>query len=80
MAFIWKVKTTSGATGVQIAYKQKGKIVKIIHMGSAHTEEELHILLDLARKHLQENQLELFPELFWFTVKWKSGNRVIVHK
>lgn len=62
MAFIRKVKTTSGATAVQIAYKQKGKIVKIIHIGSAHTEEELHILLDLARKHLQENQLELFPE------------------
>jgi len=62
MAFIRKVKTTSGATAVQIAYKQKGQIVKIIHIGSAHTEEELRILLDLAHKYLQENQLELFPE------------------
>ena len=63
MAFIRHVKTTSGATAVQIAYKQKGKIVKIIHIGSAHTEEELHILLALARQRLQENQLALFPEI-----------------
>jgi len=62
MAYIRRVKTTSGATAVQIAYKRKGQIVKIIHIGSAHTEEELHILLDLAHKHLQENQLALFPE------------------
>ena len=63
MAFIRKVKTTSGATAVQIAYKQKGKIVKIIHIGSAHTEEELNILLELAHKQLQANQLTLFPEV-----------------
>lgn len=62
MAFIRKVKTTSGATAVQIAYKQKGKIVKIIHIGSAHSDEDLKILLALARKRLQQNQLPLFPE------------------
>jgi tetratricopeptide (TPR) repeat protein len=62
MAYIRRVKTTSGATAVQIAYKQKGKIVKIIHIGSAHTEGELNILLALARKQLQANQLALFPE------------------
>ena len=62
MAYIRKVKTTSGATAVQIAYKQKGQIVKIIHIGSAHTDEELRILLDLAHKHLCKNQLELFSE------------------
>jgi hypothetical protein len=62
MAFIRKVKTASGATAVQIAYKHKGRIIKIIHIGSAHNDEELNILLMLARKQLQENQLELFPE------------------
>ncbi len=62
MAFIRRVKTTSGATAVQIAYKQKGKIVKIIHIGSAHTEAELKILLALARKQLHANQLTLFPQ------------------
>jgi len=62
MAFIRKIKTASGATAVQIAYKHKGHIVKIVHIGSAHNSEELNILLALARKRLQENQLELFPE------------------
>jgi len=62
MAFIRKVKTASGATAVQIAHKVKGRIVKIIHIGSAHHEEELKILLALARQRLQANQLELLPE------------------
>jgi hypothetical protein len=62
MAFIRKVKTASGATAIQIAHKQKGRVVKIIHIGSAHTEEELNVLLALARKRLQQNQLELLPK------------------
>lgn len=62
MAFIRKVKTASGATAIQIATKQKGQIVKIIHIGSAHTKEELAVLLALARKQLQGDQLELLPE------------------
>jgi transposase len=60
MAFIRKVRTASGATAVQIAYKQKGRIIKIVHIGSAHTGEELEMLLALARKRMQANQLELF--------------------
>jgi len=62
MAFVRKVKTASGATAVQIARKVEGRIVKIIHIGSAHNEEELEILLALARQRLQANQLELLPE------------------
>jgi len=62
MAFIRKVKTASGATAVQIASKQKGRIIKIIHIGSAHTAEELEMLLAVARKRMQANQLELFTE------------------
>jgi hypothetical protein len=62
MAFIRRVKTTSGATAIQIATKQKGQIVKIIHIGSAHTKEELAVLLALAHKQLQGSQLELLPE------------------
>jgi len=62
MAFIRKVKTASGATAVQIAYKQKGHIVKIVHIGSAHNDEELNLLLKLARQRLQVDQPELFPE------------------
>jgi len=62
MAFIRRVKTASGATAIQIVTKQKGQNVKIVHIGSAHTEEELKVLLALARKHIQGNQLELLPE------------------
>ncbi len=62
MAFIRRVKTASGATAIQIVTKQKGQIVKIVHIGSAHTEEELKVLLALARKHIQGNQLELLLE------------------
>lgn len=62
MAFIRKVKTASGATAVQIAKKAKGRIVKISHIGSAHTEEELNILLTLARQRLNSDQPELIPE------------------
>ena len=62
MAFIRKVKTASGATAVQIASKQKGQINKIIHIGSAHNAEELEMLLAIARKRMQANQLELFTE------------------
>jgi len=45
MAFILRVKTKSGATAVQIAYNQKGKIFKIINICSDHTDEDLKILL-----------------------------------
>jgi transposase len=62
VAFIRKVKTASGATAVQIAHKVKGRIVKVEHIGSAHNEDELQILLEIARKQLQASQLELFPE------------------
>jgi hypothetical protein len=62
MAYIRKVKTASGAMAVQIARKEKGQIVKINHIGSAHTPEELAVLVAIARKILHENQLELFPE------------------
>lgn len=61
MAFIRKVKTKSGATAIQIAHKSYGRVVKIEHLGSAHTEEELSILLSLAKKRLEEGQQSLFP-------------------
>jgi hypothetical protein len=62
MAFIRKVKTSSGATAVQIARKSSGRIVEIRHIGSAHTEEELKVLMFLAKKRLQGGQQSLFPD------------------
>jgi transposase len=62
MAFIRKVKTASGATAIQIARKVGGRVVKIDHIGSAHNEEELEILFELARKQLHAKQMQLFPD------------------
>lgn len=62
MAFIRKVKTASGATAVQIAHKEKGRITRIDHIGSAHTDEDLSLLLSLARQRLRGDQLSLFRE------------------
>lgn len=75
MAFIRKVKTSSGATAVQIAHKKYGQIVKIEHLGSAHTEDELNALISLAKKQLQGDQQSLFfsPELSSFRIKLKQS-------
>jgi hypothetical protein len=73
MAFIRKVKTASGATAVQIAYKVGGRIVKIIHIGSAHNKEELDILLAVARKRLFVNQMELLPQADPLQIKTKRS-------
>lgn len=62
MTFIRKVKTSSGATAVQIVRKSSGRIVEIKHLGSAHTKEELEILMSLAKKRLQGDQQVLFPD------------------
>ena len=62
MSFIRKVKTSSGATAVQIARKFKGRIEHIEHIGSAHNEKDLELLMALARKRLIGNQLSLFSE------------------
>lgn len=62
MAFIRKVITSSGATAVQIAHKQYGKVVRIEHIGSAHTEYDLNRLVSLARNRLLAGQDSLFPD------------------
>ena len=35
MAYIRKYKTTSGATGVQVCYKEGNRVVKTVQVGSA---------------------------------------------
>ncbi|MGI0061882.1 MAG: IS1634 family transposase [Nitrosotalea sp.] len=62
MSFIRKVKTTSGATAVQIAQKHYGRITRIDHIGSAHTEADLATLLSLAKQRLLAGQQSLFSE------------------
>jgi len=45
MAYIRKFKTTSGATGVQVCYKEQGRVVRTIHVGSASSAVALERLL-----------------------------------
>ena len=50
MAYIRKFKTTSGATGVQVCYKEGDQVVRTIHVGSASSEAGLAKLIRKARR------------------------------
>ena len=62
MAFIRRVRTASGATAVQIAEYAAGRQRIVKHVGSAHTDAELGLLLERARELMADpaqGQLEL---------------------
>jgi Transposase DDE domain len=54
VAFIRRVRTASGATAVQIAEYAGGRQQIVKHVGSAHTEAELGLLLQRARELLED--------------------------
>ena len=56
MAYIRKFKTTSGATGVQVCYKEGDKVVKTVHVGSASSEKGLLKLLRKAQGIIDEEK------------------------
>ena len=60
MAYIRKFKTTSGATGVQVCFKEQGKVVKTIHVGSANSEVMLGKLLKKAQGIIDGDKKPLF--------------------
>ena len=60
MAFIRKFKTGSGATGVQVCWKQGSEVVKTVHIGSANSEVGLEKLLKKARQVMDEGKTPLF--------------------
>ena len=60
MAFIRKFKTTSGATGVQVCYKEGDMVVKTIHVGSASSEAKLEKLLHEAQGIIDMDKKSLF--------------------
>jgi hypothetical protein len=60
MAYIRKFKTTSGATGVQICYKEGNKVVKTIHVGSSSSEKGVEKLLKKAREMMDAGKKPLF--------------------
>jgi len=52
VAFIRRVRTASGATAVQIAAYRAGRQEIVKHVGSAHTDAELGVLMERARELL----------------------------
>ena len=60
MAYIRKFKTPSGATGVQVCYKEQGKVTKTIHIGSASSDQKLEKLLRKAQGIIDGDNKTLF--------------------
>lgn len=56
MAFVRKVRTASGAVAVQVVRKHRGRHEILAHVGSAHTDVELGILLERVRQFLHGDQ------------------------
>jgi len=59
VAYVRKVRTASGAVAVQVARKDRGRVVILAHLGSAHTDAELGILLEQAREMVVGGQAAL---------------------
>ena len=55
-SFIRKVPTASGARAVQIVHKQGREVVGIEHIGSAHDDSQLAVLMEVARQRLLPGQ------------------------
>ena len=77
--FVRKVKTSSGATAVQIVEKIRGQRKILEHIGSAHTEGELAALIAVARGKIHAGQqpldLGLEPE-----AQVRSGGEAVVRR
>jgi len=57
--YVRKVRTSSGATAVQIVVKRGGVRTIVEHLGSAHDDLELAVLLQVARERLAGGQDQL---------------------
>ena len=60
MAYIRKFKTSSGATGVQVCYKEQGRVVRTVHVGSAASEAGVEKLVKKAQGIMDEGKNPLF--------------------
>lgn len=60
MAYVRKFKTTSGATGVQVCYKEGNRVIKTVHVGSATTEKGVARLMREAEGIMHEGEQTLF--------------------
>lgn len=60
MAYIRRFKTGSGATGVQVCYKEHGKVVRTVHVGSAASEKGIMKLMREAQGIIDAEKTPLF--------------------
>jgi len=60
MAYIRKFETGSGKTGVQVCYKERGKVVRTVHVGSAETEQGIEKLMKEAQRIIDKDKRPLF--------------------
>ena len=63
MAYVRTVRTSSGATAVQIVHSSRRGSRSIEHLGSAHSPEEVEALKAVAAQRLVDGQAELDPGL-----------------
>jgi hypothetical protein len=79
VAYVRKVRTASGAVAVQVVGKHRGQRTILAHVGSAHTDAQLGILLEQARRLAAEDQGVLDIEVAARTqsvdgiADWRSG-------
>ncbi|MGQ4617851.1 IS1634 family transposase [Nocardia sp. R7R-8] len=57
--FVRRVRTASGAVAVQVVAKVRGRVVVVEHVGSAHSDAELGMLIEYARGVVAAGQQEL---------------------
>ena len=82
MAYVRKVRTASGAVAVQVVRKHRGQRTILAHVGSAHTDAQLGILLERARRIAAEDQGVLDIEVAARTQRvdgiadWRAGELI----
>jgi len=59
VAYVRTVRTTSGATAVQVVWSSRRGSRRIEHLGSAHDEDELAALRVVAAQRIAAGQSEL---------------------
>jgi hypothetical protein len=82
VAYVRKVRTASGAVAVQVVRKHRGQRTILAHLGSAHTDAQLGILLERARRMAAEDQGVLDIEVAARTqsvdgiADWRAGELI----
>jgi hypothetical protein len=82
VAYVRKVRTASGAVAVQVVRKHRGQRKILAHVGSAHTDAELGILLERAQQIAAGDQQVLDIEVAARTQRidavadWRAGELI----